>query len=127
MAALMALLPQLLLLGLGRGVVLCSATDGHVQMEILASGCCDDALFASHDAHGPVADTGAARCGACTDFRVVPDDRMPRVETEAPALVAIPLPAPAVVAARGRAPVSASYHRRIASHLLSLRSVSLRC
>ncbi len=37
---LLVLLPQMLVLGMGRGLVICVAPDGHVQIELAASECC---------------------------------------------------------------------------------------
>ncbi|GEM_PF-3881155 len=81
LALLLALLPQGLLLGMGRGVVVCVAPGGHLRVELSGSLCCleedshasepDGALTQKRDGPGLL-------CGLCTDFDLEVDQRQPR-------------------------------------------------
>lgn len=67
----LALLPQLLVLGLGHGVVVCVAPGGHVEFEAVGSGCCS----ANQDAPANSEDGGFQEsdpdCGPCSDLAIV--------------------------------------------------------
>ena len=129
---LLALLPQLLVLGLGRGVVLCVAPDGHVQIEVAASTCCADALAASpEDTVG--SEQEADECGSCTDLQIVVDTRVSRApdgtDVDSGPSAALPVETSDPFG-RGQSKLAA--HRWVQSdlephHLIHLRSVLLRC
>ncbi len=80
LAILLALLPQLLLTGLGRDVFLCVGPAGHVQVELVAGGCCaDGAQPAGEDDSG---------CSSCSDIRLWQDSFLPN-KISIPVFVAI--------------------------------------
>lgn len=73
---LLALLPQLLMLGLGQGVVVCVAPSGHLQVELSASACCDSPPAGLTEAGTSFASDRtlvATDCGSCSDFVMVVD------------------------------------------------------
>jgi hypothetical protein len=121
--ALLLLLPQFLVLGLG-GIVMCEAPDGHAAIELAGSGCCDDA-HASGDAERVA--TAADACGPCEDsLLTVPQDR--REET-GPSVAAPALRRSAFdVAARPRdaGAVRAASEPRSGPHRALLRTTVLR-
>lgn len=130
------LLPQLLVLGLGRGVVICIAPSGHVQVEIAASACCSvpSSTAAAHDGDLAVPETDPD-CGSCSDYWIVFHPSQSRTSTvgsfEAPSDAtaagtnAIPKPKPAV--GRGHALDPPRERGHVPQHLIHLRSVLLRC
>jgi len=135
LAVLLALLPQLLVLGLGRGLVLCIAPSGHVQVEIAASPCCEGAnpSTASGD-RDPAASHDAPDCDSCSDLQIALDPRIGRgsstQEIELPAYA--PAIAPEPIAVPGAADATGPLGRILdrghePPHLIHLRSVLLRC
>jgi len=129
----LALLPQLLALGLGRGVVVCVAPGGHLRLEVAGSACCADPAPAAHA--GTVASQDESDCGACTDLGIALDPRLSRrssaggSELAGDATAALPVEtrtlAEAAHAARHLEPPP---DRGFAPpHLLHLRSVVRRC
>jgi len=95
-----ALVPQLLFLGLGRGVVVCVAPGGHLEVELAAAdGCADSRPAAPAVVEASCVDSHEGLpCGPCSDFGFVVDPRPGRESDavhELPALAAArPLPAP---------------------------------
>jgi len=135
LALLLALLPQLLVLGLGRGVVVCIAPDGHVQVEIAASTCCgDDGASTALGDRNLASSQDEPDCGSCSDLQIALDPRVARgsgtQEIELPAHTAAILPEPFAFLA---APDATDSLGRILDrgheppHLIHLRSVVLRC
>ena len=135
LALLLALLPQLLVLGLGRGVVVCIAPGGHVKVEIAASTCCgDDGATMAPGDRDPAASQDEPDCGSCSDLKIALDPRVTRSsgtqEIELPAHTAAIPPEPLTFQA---APDSTGSLGRILDrgqeppHLIHLRSVVLRC
>jgi len=135
LALLLALLPQLLVLGLGRGVVVCIAPGGHVQVEIAASTCCADAAPSATAGNRDLASSqDEPDCGSCSDLQIAMDPRVARgsstQEIELPAPAAAIPPEPTAVPAAADATGTL---RRIPDrgheppHLIHLRSVLLRC
>lgn len=132
---LLTLLPQLLLLGLGRGVVVCVAPGGHMQVEVLASACCGGADSSTNTGAGLALTQDEPDCGSCSDLWIVVDSRVSRSsgarDVELPSDTALAL-APEPL----RFPGSADPLRALGSHLdrgqepphlIHLRSVVLRC
>lgn len=67
--ALLAFVPLLAILGLGRSVVLCTAQGGHMRVELLGSACCDDERTATVPDAAPKGPTASHRdCGSCVDL-----------------------------------------------------------
>jgi len=135
LALLLALLPQLIVLGLGRGVVVCIAPSGHVQVEIAASPCCGDAGSAGAGGDRDLATSqDEPDCGSCSDLQIALDTRVARSssagQVELPANAAIPPLEPfafpaAVDASRPRGRIQDRGHEP--PHLIHLRSIVLRC
>jgi hypothetical protein len=136
----LALLPQLLVLGLGRSVVLCIGDGGHAQIEVAASLCCAGAGSLAPARvgaeHSKVAgqDDGASDCDACTDLLIVVSTPCSRVEDgnapPPPGPAAAPPAAPAPATSRGHGDLAtrrASRGSPEPPHLLALKSVRLRC
>ena len=136
MAILVALLPQLLLMGLGQGVVLCVAPGGHVQMEAVASLCCADSTSgeAARDVSlsTPIGDSD---CDQCTDYRIsldsimAPDSRTEAFERLPGCLAATPTEAPRLLPGSTSSPYfgRAPDRGHAPPYLGHLRSVLLRC
>lgn len=133
---LLALLPQLLLLGLGRGVVLCIASDGHVQVELVSSACClQDASAAGNEEPASGEDSD---CGSCRDLLIAMEAVVSRNSVgssiELPSN-AIPLASPLAslespprADSSGTLPLAGSPRRALEPpHLSRLRSLQLRC
>ena len=135
LALLLALLPQLLVLGLGRGVVLCIAPSGHVQLEIAASTCCgDDGASTAPGDRDLASSEDEPDCGSCSDLQIALDPRASRgsgtQEIELPAHAAATPPEPDAipVAANVTGPLDRILDRgHEPPHLIHLRSVLLRC
>lgn len=73
---LLALLPQLFVLGLGGGVVFCVAPGGHLQLEAEASDCCAAPSPATAGLGGGLTlSPDESDCGPCIDFSVALDPR----------------------------------------------------
>ena len=133
---LLTLLPQLLVLGLGTGVVVCVGAGGHLQIEVAAGDCCSDTSAASLEAvsNGAWGASGHGFCTtSCTDLGIVVDTRLSRApdgpDIETGVSAALPVESstlfgrglPVFVAQRG------SQDNFEPPHLLHLRSVLLRC
>ena len=134
LALLLALLPELLMLGLGQGVVLCIAPGGHVQVEVETSVCCAEADAA---AHGPGA--GASEherdCGPCSDVGTTLDPHA----AQAPEVQGVELPAASAALPEDALALRGAVDRTMPRlrddpdggqgppHLLWLRSVMLLC
>lgn len=73
LALLLALLPQLLVLGLGVDLVLCFAPGGHVEFEVAASGCCGAALVEHGGVEEAAGEPHDDPCGPCRDLPVLVD------------------------------------------------------
>jgi len=130
-----ALLPQLFLLGLGRGVVVCMEDNGHVQVEVSTSMCCSEQSETSPASEGELPRAShEPDCGSCSDFPILLDQRRaknlsvggPGFSQHAPALLAVE-----GCAFHGAARPALSFGRpadrgRVPSHLNHLRSVVLR-
>ena len=135
LALLLALLPQLLVLGLGGGVVVCVAPDGHVQLEIAASECCGDAGASTAPGDRDVASSqDEPDCGSCSDLQIALDTGVARSsgaqEIELPAHTAAILPEPLAFQAApdGKGALGRVLDRgHEPPHLIHLRSVVLRC
>jgi hypothetical protein len=125
----LALLPQLLVLGLGSGVVLCIAPGGHVQVEVATTDCCGGPGSSSGGGGEQAAPRGDDGCGACADLQLVLDPRTPRgagsSDVSGAALPVEPTPDRRAVRAPGFAP--RADRGREPPHLIRLRSVLLRC
>jgi len=133
---LLVLLPQLLVLGLGRGVVLCIAPGGHVQVEIAASVCCTapSSAAVAHDDESAVSES-EADCDSCSDYWIQVHPSQVRTSTvggfEASSDVttagttAIPKPKLADGSCRALDPPRG--RGSVPPHLIHLRSVLLRC
>jgi len=126
----LVLVPQLAVVGLGSGLVLCVAPGGHLRVELAASGCCSEELPTGgpSSAAEPGAEhaTDAPACPSCEDVDLLVDTTRPERESvDAPA--APPGPVQAELS-RGTARLE---HRcappRPRAHLTSLRTVVLRC
>ena len=72
LAVILALLPQLLMLGLGQGMVLCITEDGHFQIEVPSDDCCEGISDLEDGLAEPEAHAGPD-CGPCSDFLIVFD------------------------------------------------------
>ena len=125
----LALLPQLFVLGLGRGIVVCVAPGGHMEVEI-ASACCSPLEAPASARERGTAASGEDDCGACSDFRLLLDPRASRsraADGASPHPPAAPLvvwtpelaPAPRACAAPRR-------DGRVPPHLQPLKTVQLR-
>jgi len=134
-ALLLALLPQLLVLGFGRGVVVCIAPGGHVQLEIAASTCCgDDGASTAPGDRDLASSQDEPDCGSCSDLQIALDPRVARgsgtQQIELPAHAAAIPPGP--VGIPGAADATGLLDRILdrghePPHLIHLRSVQLRC
>lgn len=135
LALLLVLLPQLLVLGLGRGIVVCIAPGGHVQVEIAASSCCSNASPSGAVGSGDLASPqDEPDCGSCSDLQIALDTRVARSSgtqgNELPSNAAAP---PLEPIADPIAPDAAPSLVRTLDrgheppHLIHLRSVVLRC
>ena len=144
--ALIALLPQLIVLGMGRSVVLCVGDGGHARIEVASSVCCAVTPTAAQAAPAKAAheqgvlpaddeqEGGASDCDSCTDLLIVVSTPCSRVEDgNAP-----PPPGPAAAPPAVPAPATSRGHGDLATrrasrgspeppHLLALKSVRLRC
>ena len=134
-ALLLALLPQFLLLGLGRGVVICVAPGGDVRVEITASErCFDPAALGTASAADGVLSEEEPTCGPCSDLALVLGDPVIRNsgahDVELPSGLERLSVAPAFSAPMaGAADVPGLAFERgpRARHLVCMRSVLLRC
>jgi hypothetical protein len=132
LALLLAILPQLFVLGMGRGVVACIGSDGHVQLEVAGAECCVEAAALHEEAVASAPD--ATGCGACVDVPLVPDPRAARGsgggvrELPAAAGFAVPGEAPAIrfVTGSARSVRRAPVRGYEPSWRVHLRSVVLR-
>ena len=135
----LALLPQLIGLGMGGGIVLCVAPAGKVEVEFASNTCCDGAgarsdesssrrpaaLSPSEDGHG---------CESCSDLEIALDPRASRgsggTELRFQHLAAPPLPtSPPACAEPLRAGSPGGWFPGAGRppHLMRLRGVTLRC
>jgi hypothetical protein len=133
LALLLVLLPQLLVLGLGRGVVICIASDGHVRVEAAASVCCEDGGSALGGA-GLAGSPDEPDCGPCADFRLALDARAARGSSVAgwelpQSAAALPVepPTPSAAADLARPHGLRQDRGRVPPHLVHLHCVVLRC
>ena len=135
----LALLPQILVLGPGGGVVVCFAPGGHVQIELAASACCADTPAGSHETETEAGSAeecntgGASDCGSCTDFGIVVESRASRTcagtDVDSGMVAALPREASAL-RVRGRLVLlgrRGSQSDLEPQHLIGLRSIRLRC
>ena len=133
LALLLALLPQILVLALGQGIVVCVAPGGHVQVEIAASACCAEVGSAVRGG-----DPGILQdepdCGSCSDLRIALDPRVARSSDartlelpSAPAALPVEPPAFPKAAERTRPREHHVDRGHEPPHLIHLRSVLLRC
>lgn len=124
----LALLSQLLL-GTGRGMVLCVEPDGSVQLEVLSVSCCEPE--AVHDLHDEdqLLDCSSddEGCGDCVD-RELQLVESARAKQTLPPLTALPL-GPAPVAPQRHLPGLRELGGRppLDARLCCLRTVVLRC
>jgi hypothetical protein len=130
LALVLALLPQLFVLVLGSGVVLCIAPGGHVQVEVVATECCGESGSTTAGGVERAVSQSDDGCGACSDLQLVLDPRVPRVAgtgavAGAAALSAEPAPWRSAACAMRVAP--RADRGREPPHLIRLRSVLLRC
>ena len=132
----MALLPQLLVLGMGREFVVCIAPGGHLRVEVAANVCCVDRTAASTDSdEGIVLSHDEPDCGSCSDYRIEVDPRLSRscgpgrLNPPAVATAVPPVGIPTLPAARDTTPPLGRPLDRgcVPPHLIHLRSVVLRC
>ena len=75
------ILPQLLLLGLGRSLVVCVSSEGHMQVELAASSCCDSLpqTVLGETTDGQDGETnGSDDCGSCSDHAILVDLNGPK-------------------------------------------------
>lgn len=133
---LLALLPQLLVLGLGQDFVVCIAPGGHLQLEAAGSVCCADPTSASTASdEGIAVSQNEPDCGSCSDYRIVLDPRLSRssgagrfeLPSDATALLPVEIPTLPVAADPTRCfgrPLDRGHEP---PHLIHLRSVVLRC
>ena len=132
-ALLLALVPQLLVLGLGRGVVVCIAPGGHLQIEIAESACC--AGRSSDHAGVVTVSQDRPECGSCSDVRLVLDrsecrnSGTRRFELPADATAALPVEVGTLPPAAGptHSPPHPLDRGHGSPHLIHIRSVVLRC
>jgi len=131
---LLALMPQLFVLGLGQGLVVCIAPGGHVQVELATSACCAEAGAGESDVReGAASVGGASECSPCTDLRIAVDTRISRAPDGAgqgPGIAAalpLELAWPHGPARRELASVRAFQGALEPPHLGALRCVILRC
>jgi len=75
LALILALLPQLLILGFGQGMVLCVTEDGHFQVEVPSDDCCEGTSNLGEDQVVAKASSDSD-CGACDDFLIVFDSAL---------------------------------------------------
>lgn len=126
--ALLALLPQLALATVARGVVVCEELDGRSTFEWTLAGCCEAEAAAATHPTGPA--LGAAdECDACTDapllVTAVRDAAGPHLTAPVAIALGLASPAPApLVPARARAERLRSPPSQ---RELALRSVVIRC
>ena len=136
LALVLAIIPQLIVMGLGQGVVVCIAPGGHMQVEVLANECCAGATPApaARDRADSVSHE-EPDCGSCSDYQILMDLRVSRssrtgsFEHSPNVTAALPVEFARVPVAE-RANRSRERHLergRVPRHLESLRSVMLRC
>ena len=143
--ALIALLPQLIVLGMGRSVVLCVGDGGHARIEVASSVCCAVTPTAAQAAPAKAAheqgvlpaddeqEGGASDCDSCTDLLIVVSTRFSRVEDgtdpgpRAPVAAAPAAPAPERSGQSGFIVRHGSRGDPEPPHLLALRSIRMRC
>ncbi|RKY19074.1 MAG: hypothetical protein DRQ55_11580 [Planctomycetota bacterium] len=142
-ALLLALLPQLVVLGLGHGVVICMTADGHMEVEVASSGCCAESPVVAMAAGtaGLIGPAGSAQqsdadCGSCSDFGIVLDPRPCRGSGVGTSLLssdlanAPPSPSVALDDAVDSAACAVAHGSRggvTPLHLEHLRSIQLSC
>jgi len=129
-ALLLLLLPQLLVLGLGRGLVVCFEPNGGVTVELAGAACCGEPGAPTTSEAARLTAAPEQGCGSCADVRLTVDRRGPREqELGGESLLARPAgplgdtcpeprPALRLDCPRGAPP---------SPHLAHLRSVVLRC
>lgn len=135
LALLLVVLPQLLVLGLGRGLVVCIAPGGHVRVEVAAGPCCGDREALTALRGGDRAEPhDEPDCGPCSDLRVAPAPRASR-STDARA-GELPSFVPDALVEPPGSLLAAGTTRRAARdpgrgleppHLIQVRSIVLRC
>jgi hypothetical protein len=129
---LLVLLPQLLVLGLGRGVVICIEPGGHVRVEAAASTCCADDGVGRAQSAGALEETD---CGSCSDVRIALDVRASRGPGHDRSLGgserlqgALPVALPACTTSYvGRALARRAERGHVPPHPVRMRGVVLRC
>jgi hypothetical protein len=130
------LLPQLIVLGLGREVFVCIAADGHVEVELASSACCTGPDAAAETA-GALPDEGES-CGSCSDYGIGVEPRIARASTEdevnvpphvaaTPAALAPPVVPDALDEARHAAHERPARGADPSPHLVHVRITVLRC
>ena len=70
------IVPQLLLLGMGRSLVVCVSSAGHMQVEPADSSCCDPLpqTVLGEATDGQDSETnGSEDCGSCSDLAIIVD------------------------------------------------------
>ncbi|MGE0709908.1 MAG: hypothetical protein AB7N76_25250 [Planctomycetota bacterium] len=128
---LLALLPQLVLAALARGLVVCVERDGCASVELSLSGCCAASEAETAADGAPALDTPEEDCGDCSDSPLALAADRERVDapTVAAPLVAMLPPweqLSSLDGGRARAP-RPPLRAPPAPQLLQLRTVSLRC
>ena len=73
----LALLPQLLVLGLGHGVVVCVGPGGHVEIETVGGICCSDSEAAPSSSEVDGFQHSDSDCGPCTDIALLSNSKHP--------------------------------------------------
>ena len=133
LALVLALLPQLLMLGAGPAVVVCVAPGGHMQVEAAASACCRGPASAGD---GDLSTSqGGPDCGACSDIAIALDPRVflaagpGGLDLPSDTATALPvmLTAVPITAEFCYSPGRSARRGHLPPHLVHLRSVLLRC
>jgi hypothetical protein len=130
--AFLALLTQLVLPGVGSGVVICVEPGGHVQIEIASGVCCDEPTTIG--VAGIREDkTESSDCEACLDLAFTMDPWVPtrslHVNRDQIVIAATAIPVPhhrtleRILLEEWRPPLRCDVH----PHLSHLRSVVIRC
>jgi len=132
LALLVAFLPQLLLLGIGSGTVVCVDQSGNLHVEVGANACCAEFAPETAGAHDDTEED--SDCGSCADYEVVleplssPGRSASQLELPPIAPLALPIEFPAIqIASASDVGLRRSLDRGFAPpHLIQLRSVLLR-
>jgi len=134
LAILLALWPQILILGLGQGVFLCVTPEGHVQMEVASSACRADCSSAMVGGGELEVSQDEPKNGSCSDLEIVLGIRISRSMDDGipePPLstIALPVELPTVQMADGGSRPQRRHLERAHQppYLVHLRSVVLRC